>query len=95
MKIVYQPSLALPTMKAEKNKKDIKSILEMTKRKQKQKYHSVTLFDYHTIKSFQYSVSQTGFLQKSGDTGLSSNIYRKHLLCENLKNINRNSLCFV
>lgn len=63
MKIVYQPSLALPTMKAEKNKKDIKNILEMTKRKQKQKYHSVTLFDYHIIKSFQYSVSQTGFLQ--------------------------------
>lgn len=31
MKIIYQPSLALPTMKAEKNEQDIKKILEMAK----------------------------------------------------------------
>lgn len=35
IKIIYQPSLALPTMKAEKNKKDIKKILEMAKTKSK------------------------------------------------------------
>lgn len=37
MKLIYQPSLALPTMKAEKNKKDIKKILEMPKTKIKAK----------------------------------------------------------
>lgn len=37
MKTIYQPSLALPTMKAEKNKKDIKNILEITKTKPKAK----------------------------------------------------------
>lgn len=35
-KIIYQPSLALPTMKAEKNKKDIKKILEMAEIKTSQ-----------------------------------------------------------
>lgn len=37
MKIIYQPSLALTTMKAEKNKKDIKKILEMAKNKNQSK----------------------------------------------------------
>lgn len=37
MKTIYQPSLALPTMKAEKNEKNIKKILEMAKTKIKAK----------------------------------------------------------
>lgn len=45
MKILYQPSLALPTMKAKKNKEDIEKILEMALTKIKAKIHSLTLFD--------------------------------------------------
>lgn len=43
MKIIYQPSLALPTMKAEKNKKDIKKILEMAKTKTEAKIPQLNL----------------------------------------------------
>lgn len=31
MKIIYQPSLALPTMKAERNEQEIKKMLDMAK----------------------------------------------------------------
>lgn len=41
MKIIYQPSLALPTMKAEKNKK---RHLENIRNSKNKKHHSLTLF---------------------------------------------------
>lgn len=43
MKIIYQPSLALPTMKAEKNKKGIKKILEMAKTEIKAKIPQINI----------------------------------------------------